>query len=79
MALAGNAAVSDVPERVNARSRNRWSMSTEWVTEPSFTRLMRAMSLASGESIVSELPGSATVVANAMVGRTAGVPSEAKR
>ena len=52
-------------------------MSSEWVTEPVFTRDTR--DTASGVSMLSGMPGSVTAVAVVIVGRTAGVPSPLKR
>ena len=58
---------------------NRWSMSKEWVTEPSLTNDTLAIDAASGVSMVRVAPGSATEVALVIVGRGASVPFDANR
>ena len=57
----------------------RWSMSNEWVTEPTLTSVTRLIDAASGLSMVSVVAGSVTAVAALMVGRAARVPSPLNR
>ena len=73
--MAGNVACRVVPVVVKGRSMKRWSMSTEWVTEPSLTNETREIVAASGVSTVRVVAGSADAVAVVIVGRVASVPS----
>ena len=50
-------------------------MSSEWVTEPVLMSDTLEMPAASGVWMLRTWPGSVTVVALVMVGRTAAVPS----
>ena len=50
-------------------------MSTEWVTEPDFTSVTRAIEEGTGVPIRNDLPGSTVIGAEAITGRGAGVPS----
>ena len=73
--MEGNVACSVVPVLVKGRSMKRWSMFTEWVTEPSLIKEIREIVAASGVSMLRVVPGSASAVAVVIVGRVAGVPS----